>query len=139
MRVKALKTFRGRYGLIRTGTQFDCDPGYYRQLSRNGMVELVESTKPADPGPSENRDLEQAPNRAGKSTAGGQGKPPADTVPPPAGGRAITSRSLRQDLASRRKTSTSSSGGASKPAKETPQSGPETSPNDPPPQEPPAA
>lgn len=119
MLVRALKTFRGRYGLIRTGNEFECEPGYFRQLERNRMAERIEartiaSQERTPPGPADNKSVPAAPVVAGKTAPGGQGKPPGtDTAPPQAGGKAVTSRSLRADLASRAKTSKASGAGGS--------------------------
>jgi hypothetical protein len=131
MLAKALKSFRGRYGLIRAGSTFNCEPGYYGQLAKKGWVEAAkggpepESAQKPGPGPADNRDKGGAPNKAGKGEAG-TGKPPAQPKGPPVdakgtgrrrgGGAGVTSRSLRQDLPSRDKTQNSSDAGGKSPA-----------------------
>lgn len=127
---KALKSFRGRYGLIRAGTTFQCEPGYFAALEKKGWVQKVEDRDP--PGPSDNRSVPAAPNQAGagdqgKASAaqGGEKSPStgamADTEPEKitgrrrGGGKALTSRSLRQDLRSPGKTATSSAAGETNP------------------------
>lgn len=116
MKARALKDFKGRYGMIRTGMIFECEPSYFKALAQNRMVEAVkDQTTPAmQPTPPLNRNIPEAPRTAGKETPDGQGKPPGDTAPPPAAGPGITSRSLRQDLRSRRKTSERSAAGEPK-------------------------
>lgn len=107
--VKALRSFKGRYGHIRAGSTFNCDPNYMRQLQGKGWIEAAKpepgsKDKPA-PGPGDNRDKGGAPGRAGKG-APGAGKPPASgkgkssskgSAGRQGAGRAVTSRSLRQD------------------------------------------
>jgi hypothetical protein len=113
---KALKSFRGRYGLVRAGSTFNCEPGYFSQLKKKGWVELAKDQRdPAPdskdknpPAPADNRDKGGAPGRAGKGAAGS--KPATatrtprggrkNTAAPPAAGKGSTSRSLRQDLPS---------------------------------------
>lgn len=103
---RALTTFNGRYGTIRKGVIFNCDPNYFRALLRNKMVEETtdqpEPDKKPEPGPSKDRNVPAAP---GKAQAGDGVRTPAATDPRPAGGMDVTSRSLRLDLPSRRQTS----------------------------------
>lgn len=123
MKTRALKTFRGRYGLIRAGNVFECEPGYYKQLAKMGMVQKEpertldepgqppDPNKPDNPGPSKDRDAKGPPFPPGKSPPGVARKPPGDTARRTGGGQALTSRSLRADLRSRGKTSKKSDGG----------------------------
>lgn len=118
MKVVALKSFRGRYGQIRQGTQFECDPSYFEALRklRPPAVELAPE-HPAQkqtehPGPADNRNIPAAPN-PGKDQPGDAGTPGA-TDPRKVGGKVLTSRSLRADLQSRAKTFSSSAAGATK-------------------------
>jgi hypothetical protein len=109
MQVRALKSFSGKYGSIRTGQKFNCDPHYADQLFANSLIEAVQ-----EPGPDNNRAIPQAPQRSKtpppeKDT--GKGGATADSGRTPAGGKPITSRSLRADLALRKKTSPSSGDG----------------------------
>lgn len=108
---RAKRTFQGRYGMVRAGNVFNCEPGYFADLKRNGLVEEVAAAAAgaADPGPSENASIPDAPARAGKEL--GAGAAPTSSVPLPAAGSAVTSRSLRRDLASRAKTSKRSESG----------------------------
>ncbi len=117
MLTRALKTFSGRYGMIRQGTVFNCEPGYFAQLVRRQMVEAVKEP----PGPGDNRNIPEAPNRATKpapnkqgSDPAGKSDPAAGTVHPPAAGKATTSASLRADLASRKRMPRALDGGAKK-------------------------
>lgn len=125
MRVRALKTFSGKFGLIREGTVFESDPGYFRALSKNGLAEEIGDpapTKPGEkePGPDKNRDLQRPPNRAGKGVAPVKGGKSGVTVRPLAAGKGGKSSSLRADLASHGKTSKlSEAGGSNTPAPET--------------------
>jgi hypothetical protein len=129
MKARAVRSFAGRYGRIRAGMIFECEPGYFQALKRNGLVEKADENQPAqapDPSPPANRSKPAAPMKAGNAEPDGQGKPPGATDPRKGAGRTITSRSLRQDLRSRGTTSKSSDAGA--PAKE-------STPGDPPPAE----
>lgn len=113
MQARALKTFRGRYGIIRAGTVFQCEPGYFAALEKNKLA-IASDAKDAParaPGPGENRNIPEAPRTAGKESPGEQGGKPGDTEPPPDDGRARTSSSLRADLASRAKTLSKSAAG----------------------------
>ncbi len=111
--VKALKSFRGRYGLIRAGSTFECEPGYVTALLKNKMVEVLEGeAAPAgEPGPKKNRNIPTAPNKSGKERPSGQGGKSDGSGQSPAGGKGSTSSSLQADLASRKTTSTRSAGG----------------------------
>lgn len=129
----ALKTFRGRYGLIRAGTTFNCAPAYFEALASNDPPWVKLADAPAAPiapapGPDKNRRIPEAPKRAGKSgaataTRGGKsksentGSSANPTEPPPAAGGPLTSRSLRRDLRSRAKIAVGSATGASSPSK----------------------
>jgi hypothetical protein len=121
MKATALKTFSGKFGLIRTGTVFECDPSYFKSLAKNGLVaETPErggdapAQKPEQPGPSKNRKLPDPP-RQGKGQPGAGRTAPGVTVRPPAGGKGQASASLRADLASRATTSQPSVDGEKKP------------------------
>lgn len=134
--VKALKTFRGKYGLIRTGTTFNSDPRYADQLKKKGWLEVVgegeqPAEKPEDPKPSKNRNIPKAPARGGKDSAAGKGAslPPAAPLSskavldtrrgsgrPPAAGKGSTSSSLRADLPPPAKTAKPSESGGQDPA-----------------------
>lgn len=129
---KALKSFRGRYGLIRAGTQFNCEPGYFAALEKKGWVQEVKGEKPKDPAPEKrrepapdkNRKKPDAPNRAGKVGAAPGGVTHASivkakgSVRAPGAGKALTSRSLRADLPSKKTTSDESENGDSTQAAE---------------------
>lgn len=126
--VKALKSFKGKYGHIRAGMTFNPDPGYAREMQRKGWIEPVAEEEPgpgpqkkAPPAPDRNRNKPPAPSRAGKDQGGAKRTPPpnkkgagtsGDTEQPPAGGGPVTSRSLRADLHSSAKTLTGSEAGA---------------------------
>lgn len=111
--VKALKTFKGRYGYVQAGDTFNCEDAYFKALKANGLVEL--DTKKTEPGPSRDRNIPQAPGRGGKEQPGGQGNPPVETTDPTQdGGKVLTSASLQVGLASRRKTLLGSAPGARK-------------------------
>ena len=129
MQAKALKTFRGKYGMIRAGSKFNCAPGYFEELKKLKMVTEWTGGKdandpppilPRDPGPSENASIPEAPATAGKELAASSGQTassestykPNDSGRRRADGKALTSRSLRADLASRKKTSSESGTGA---------------------------
>ena len=109
---KALKSFKGRYGFVQAGEIFNCEQGYFDALKKNKLVELA--TTGNEPGPSNDRNIPQAPGRAGKERPGGQGNPPADMDPKPAGGTVLTSASLQAGPASHRKTLVGSVGGVRK-------------------------
>lgn len=98
--VRAIKSFKGRYGHIRKGQQFTAEPNYARQLRDNKLVKILEE-KP-EPGPSKNRDKGDAPGRGGKDPTG-KDAPPTDPQRS-ADGQAITSASVQAGQASRRKT-----------------------------------
>lgn len=128
----ALKTFRGRYGMIRTGTTFHPDPGYARKLEQKGWIrDATDAEKkgaspaPAKPepgpGPKKDRAKPGAPNQAGKAQGGTPDALPPNSVATGtskstgrrrAGGAGVTSRSLRADLPSAAKTSSESASGA---------------------------
>jgi hypothetical protein len=133
--VKALKTFRGKYGMIRAGTTFNSDPRYAAALEKKGWLKTVgggepEPLKPPEPKPGSNRNVPQAPGRAGKDSAAGKaGAALPPTAPlsnravldtrkgsarPPAAGKGAPSRSLRADLPPPAKTSKPSGAGDSK-------------------------
>lgn len=102
--VEALKTFKGRLGSVNKGDKFNCDEGYFKALKKNGLVKVA-GNEPAEPGPTKDRNIPQAPGRAGKDQAGGgQGNPSAEPDPTRTGGQVLTSSSLRADLASRERT-----------------------------------
>lgn len=132
MKARALKTFKGRYGLIRQGTVFECEPGYFKALAKNAMVEEAKPHEAAQViEPEKNRAIPRAPKPEKKDQPPADSrKPPGGTAPRTAAGRATTSHSLRADLASRKKTLIGS--GAGEAAKTNP-----TEP--PPPTEPPVA
>lgn len=115
--VRALKSFKGRYGHIRAGQTFAAEPGYAKQLQRSKLAVIIEDDA-KDPGPSQDRDRKEAPQRGGKEGQG-SGNPPkqsdASTVPPPLGdGQAITSSSLPAVRASTKPTSPKSVAGGRK-------------------------
>lgn len=120
----ALKSFKGRYGHIRAGMEFNGEPGYVRALERKGWVKILTADPAKQPGPDDNRSIPEAPDKAGKVPAaparGGSGVTIADDrrsrsgAGRKGGGRAITSRSLRQDLASLATTPTASDDGGTK-------------------------
>lgn len=130
---KALKSFKGRYGHIRAGSTFNCEPGYFGQLIKKGWVELAkdqrepqpDSKDKPPPGPGDNRDKGGAPGKAGKGEAGTGSKPAQKgqraggrkgTAAQRGGGQAVTSRSLRQDLRSQEQTPPSSENGEKNPS-----------------------
>lgn len=137
---RALRTFKGRYGLIRAGTVFNCEPGYFAALEKQGFVKV--ETERTPPGPGENRAIPAAPETAAAGAGGEKrgvvdpGKAPAAdqggdtsqnpvilprargrkaTDPRRGGGKPLTSRSLRQDLPSAPRTSSESESGDAKP------------------------
>ena len=111
MQVRALKSFAGKYGHIRVGQIFNCEPNYADQLKTNGLVLMIDE-KQAAPGPSSNRAIPAAPSQAREEPAPlGKDGAAGDSAHTPAAGAAITSRSLRADLASRKKTSKRSASG----------------------------
>lgn len=133
MQAKALKTFRGKYGMIRAGSKFNCAPRYFDELKKLKMVTEWTGGKDAkedppaaddpqtirDPGPSENASIPEAPATAGKDQAASSGQSDSSESPDPAkdsgrrrgAGKPLTSRSLRADLQSRKKTSRESNDG----------------------------
>lgn len=138
MQAKALKTFRGKYGMIRAGSKFNCAPGYFAELKKLKMVTEWTGGKDAkddppatdetardpldirDPGPSENASIPEAPATAGKDQAAPSGQTTSSESAPTqsdtgrrrGAGRPLTSQSLRRDLQSRKKTSSESAPGA---------------------------
>lgn len=107
--VRALRSFRGRYGHIRAGQTFTAEPNYAAQLQRNKLVVVVDESK--DPGPSKDRSRPEAPHRGGKETPG-KGNPAQPTDPQQsADGKVITSASVQAGQASRKKTSLQSVAG----------------------------
>lgn len=129
MRVKALKTFQNqKYGLIRTGTIFHCEPHIAQALLANKLIEPAaeaqvppaQNPDPTDPSPEHNRNVPNAPQRSGNENpgstegneqAGNQGEAPAGTGRRRGGGKPMTSRSLRADLAQRAQTQSSAESG----------------------------
>ncbi len=113
MQVRALKSFTGRYGHIRVGQVFNCVPNYAAELIANGLVRDM-----GEPGPSADRALPGAPHRADvpprKEAPAGKDGATDTSERAPVGGSTRTSRSLRADLASRRKTQPKSAPGATK-------------------------
>jgi hypothetical protein len=108
MLVRALKTFNGRYGKINKGQTFNAEPNYVRDLNKrksNPMVEVLEKDDRSQPGPSQDRNKGDAPQRAGNDQRRAPGAAPADTAGPSVGGAGITSASLPAVPASRRATS----------------------------------
>lgn len=100
--VRALKSFKGRYGHIRAGQTFTAEPSYAQSLMRNKLVVVTGAA--GEPGPSKNRDRKEAPGRGGKDGEGqGRPVPPTDPQPPAAGGT-ITSASVQAGRVSRPKT-----------------------------------
>lgn len=102
--VRALRSFKGRYGHIRAGQTFTAEPNYAAQLKRNKLVVIVggEGEKGKEPAPSKNRDKGNAPARGGKDQTG-KDAPPTDPRAP-AAGQTITSASVQAGQASRPKT-----------------------------------
>lgn len=112
MLVRALKTFNGRYGKINKGQTFNAEPGYVKDLNKRKNNPLVEVLERDEPGPSQDRNKGEAPQRSGKDT------PPAGGAQVPAGsegqsgaGRGITSASLPVGRASTKTTSRASGSG----------------------------
>lgn len=124
MWVRALKTFKGRYGSIKAGEKFNAEPGYVTSLNkRNGnpMVQVLDERD--EPGPSKDRSKGEAPGRAGKENPGDQGRAPvSDTGQTPAAGTGITSRSLPAVPVSRKRIAAPSLRGGRK-GKPTPRKG----------------
>lgn len=117
MQVRALKTFQGRYGLIRRGQIFNAAPGYARDLKKNKLVEDTGPGPGETPAPGEDRDdkaVPEAPHKAGKESAGGKGQPTgSDTAAPSQdAGTAAPPSSSPAVPASPEKTLTSSKIGA---------------------------
>lgn len=110
--VRALRSFTGRYGRIRTGQTFAAEPGYAAALKRNKLVEYT--GKPGEPGPQKDRSIPEAPDRGGKDDKG-TGRPAKSTAPQPlTGGKGITSSSAPAAPASRPRTSSTSKAGGRK-------------------------
>lgn len=124
MWVRALKTFKGRYGSIKAGEKFNAEPGYVTALNKrkgNPMVQVLDERD--EPGPKEDRNKGDAPGRAGKGNPGDQGRAPvSDSGQVPAAGTGITSRSLPAVPASRKKTAAPSQRGGRR-GKPTPRKG----------------
>lgn len=100
--VLALKSFKGRYGQIRAGQQFNAEPGYAAQLKRNKLITFLGEAD--EPGPTKNRDKGDAPGRGGKEGQG-KGNPAKPTDPQPSDdGQAITSASVQAARVSPKKT-----------------------------------
>jgi len=113
---RALKSFQSRYGMIRAGTVFQCEPDYLRALLKNRLV----AVEKADPAPGSNRSIPEAPNKGGKDGAAPGSSSPG-TGQPPASGKGATLLSAPLGRASRKKTSSASDGGESpKATKSTP-------------------
>lgn len=111
MKVLALSSFRGRYGMIRSGMRFNCEPGYATALEAKKLIRVL----PDEPGPSLNAAVPQAPFVAGKAPAGSTGMPDESSpvsADPPAAGKVLTSSSSRVVRASRKKTRKPSALGA---------------------------
>jgi hypothetical protein len=124
MWVRALKTFKGRYGSIKAGEKFNAEPGYVTSLNKRKGNPLVEVLNAQDePGPKEDRNKGDAPSRAGKVPHGDQGQAPAsDSGQVPGAGKALTSQSLPAVPASRKKTAAPSQRGGRR-GKPTPRKG----------------
>lgn len=110
---RALRTFKGRYGVIRAGTVFHADPGYLAQLQRNKLAEPCD-TQQRQPGPSKDRSIPSAPEKKRGNEEPGKGKKDPGTAQTEGNGRGITSASLPVGRASTKKTSTTSAAGARK-------------------------
>lgn len=114
--VRALRSFKGRYGSIRAGQTFNCEPGYLVQLLRNKLV--IATGNPGEPGPSKDRSIPEAPHRGGKDKGGKDTDPSNPSGQGAGSGNALTSASLPAGQASRRKTVMQSGAGKkAKPAK----------------------
>lgn len=115
MLVKALKSFAGRYGHIRAGITFECEPHYFEALRRHRLVDAAPADAtpdPGAPGPQKNRNVPKAPLTPGKDGPGNQGgEPGKQSAPSQDDGTAPPSVSLRADLRSRQKTSRKSAVG----------------------------
>jgi hypothetical protein len=124
MWVRALKSFRGRYGDIKAGEKFNADPGYVTALNKrkdNPLVKVLDDRE--EPGPSKDRNKGDAPGRAGKVNPGDQGRAPAsDTAQTQDAGKVLTSQSLPAGPASRKKTAAPSQRGGRR-GKPTPRKG----------------
>jgi hypothetical protein len=124
MWVRALKTFKGRYGSIKAGEKFNAEPGYVTALNKrkgNPMVKILSDRD--EPGPTDDRSKGDPPGHAGKEKPGAQGRTPAgDTGQPPAAGTGITSRSLPAGPVSRKRIAVPSQRGGRK-GKPTPRKG----------------
>lgn len=109
--VRALASFSGKYGPIRNGQTFNCDPHYASQLKRNKLITIISETQP---GPSKDRAIPEAPQRGGKDDQGnGSPSAPKSTAPqPPDAGPVLTSASVQAGQASTARTlELSASGG----------------------------
>lgn len=70
MQVRALKTFNGRIGLVRTGEVITVDDRYGKQLVSN---KLAAPHKPGDKAPESNKDLGDAPSNKDANDEGDGG------------------------------------------------------------------
>lgn len=101
---RALKTFKGRYGLIRRGTVFQCDPGYLQSLKKNGLA----AEESPQPGPKKDRSVPKAPRPGEKKDPPGKKSGSARAL---GSGKTLTSASLPAGRASPKKTSEKSAAG----------------------------
>jgi hypothetical protein len=100
---RALKTFKGRYGLLRSGQIFSSEKGYADALRQKNMVVIL----PDDPQPSRIQAFERAPLTQHAGPPAQNPPPPVapDTADPKADGKEKPSASSHPAPASRRKTS----------------------------------
>jgi hypothetical protein len=116
MKVKALKTFDGREGFIRAGSEPNLSDGYARELARNGLVELLD---PSEPGPApENKQAKPAAPMRAAATRPGGGKRPGKE-PALGDGPVLSPLSSRAVQVQAKKTQKKSAGGAKKTEAET--------------------
>jgi hypothetical protein len=100
---RALKTFKGRYGLLRSGQIFSAEKGYADALKQKSMIVIL----PDDPQPQRVQAFQRAPltQHAGAPSASPPPPVAQDMAGPKDDGKARPSASSRRAPASRRKTS----------------------------------
>lgn len=113
MHVRALKTFSGRMGLIRTGEVFTVDDRYGKQLMNN---KLVVPHEPEQPKPETDKNLGDAPEN--KGGAGGE-----DDGGGNASGSDASSQSQNADAGKTDDTSAEQQGGGKAKAVSSPRAG----------------
>jgi hypothetical protein len=100
---RALKTFKGRYGKLRSGQIFSSEKGYADALAQKKMIVIL----PDDPQPQRVQAFQRAPltQHAGPPAPNPPSPVAPDMADPRDDGKARPSASSRRAPASRRKTS----------------------------------